>query len=140
VLDHLGLQAAVQWFAQRMEKRTGVACQVNADDFELDGELATFAFRAVQELLTNVLRHAGATRAWIRVRQPQEGGVRVEVEDNGRGLDEEHAFSGRSFGLSEVRERAHALGGTLTIERAASGGARVVIAIPARAGTRNKEA
>ncbi len=130
-LDHLGLQAAVQWFAHRTQKRTGLACEVAAEDVPLDGEVATFAFRAIQELLTNVVRHSGATRAWIRVRRAA-GGLRVEVEDNGKGMAPECVSAGHSFGLPEVRERALALGGTMEIERAAAGGARVALFIPLR--------
>src|SRR5207247_9970274 len=89
VLDQLGLTAAIGWHAGDFRKRTGIRCKLSlpSDTPMLDRERATAAFRIFQELLTNVARHAGATRIDVAMRV--DSGARVlTVEDNGRGIAE----------------------------------------------------
>ena len=114
VLDDLGLVAAIEWLAADFEKRTGLACMATlpATDIALDLGLAVVLFRIVQEALTNVIRHAKATRVEIRLRAT-EGELTMEVEDNGRGIVPQQIADPRSLGLFSMRERAAALGGTV---------------------------
>jgi signal transduction histidine kinase len=80
----------------------------------------------VQEALTNVARHAGASRAWVTVRRDTEG-LDVEVMDDGRGPDTDLREGG---GLTGMRERAAALGGTVQAGSGPRGGFRVVVRFP----------
>jgi PAS domain S-box-containing protein len=131
-LDELGLEAAVEWLAQDFQKRTGIICRLETDfdERELEQDLTTTMFRIVQECLTNIVRHASAVRANIRLKKTGND-LLLEVEDDGRGIDETDATGAHSFGLLGMRERALLLGGTIKIERRdAAQGTRVVVRIP----------
>jgi signal transduction histidine kinase len=88
-------------------------------------------YRAVQESLTNVARHAGAKNAWV-VLAVENGALHVEVEDDGRGIAPEDLGKSRSLGLKGMRERIAFLGGTLEIARAPRGGTRLRLRVPVR--------
>ena len=131
-LDELGLEAAVEWLAQDFQKRTNIVCSLETDfdERELNQNLTTTMFRIVQECLTNIIRHASATRANIRLKKAN-GDLLLEVEDDGRGINESDASAAHSFGILGMRERALLLGGTIKIERRdAAQGTRVVVRIP----------
>lgn len=131
-LDELGLEAAVEWLAQDFQKRTGIICKLETDfdERELEQDLTTTMFRIVQECLTNIVRHASAARANISLKKTGDD-LLLEVEDDGRGIDETDASGAHSFGLLGMRERALLLGGTVKIERRdAAQGTRVVVRIP----------
>ena len=133
VLDHLGLVAAVEWQAQDFEKLTGVATRldVSATTMPVNGPTATTVFRMLQETLTNVARHAGATRVEITLEiGPEE--VLLRVGDNGRGISEEERTDRRSLGLVGLRERAIGCGGELSIEGRPGAGTVVSARIPTR--------
>ncbi len=108
VLDDLGLVAAVEWQAQEFERSTGITAQleVQAAHPELDDICATTAFRILQETLTNVARHAHATRVTIALQVSAEE-LTLEVRDNGRGISESERMSstvtgsGRQPGASD---------------------------------------
>jgi signal transduction histidine kinase len=86
-------------------------------------------FRVAQEALLNVHKHARATRVDVRVEQ-REGAVVLEVIDDGVGLADEAAGSGRGAGLRGMRDRADLLGGTLQVMRNAGRGTRLVLSLP----------
>ena len=98
VLDDLGLVAAVEWQAQEFERSTGIPAQleVQAGHPELDDQCATTAFRILQETLTNVARHARATRVKISLRVSAEE-LTLEVRDNGRGISGTEMLSPRRW-------------------------------------------
>jgi PAS domain S-box-containing protein len=131
VLDDLGLEAAVEWQGQEFERRTGVRCEVVSTlqpPPPLDRDLSTALFRILQESLTNVARHAEATR--VRVALRQEGGrIVLEVSDDGRGTGAPPAGR-RPLGVLGMRERARRLGGTLNITSADGRGTVVQVSIP----------
>ena len=131
VLDDLGLVAAVEWLAADFEKRTGLACVATlpATDIALDLGLAVGLFRIVQEALTNVIRHAKASRVEIRLRAT-EGELTLEVEDNGRGITPQQVANPRSLGLFSMRERAAALGGTVDFRSEPNQGTTVSVRVP----------
>jgi signal transduction histidine kinase len=133
VLDDLGLVAAIEWLAADFEKRTGLACMATlpAADIALDLGLAVVVFRIVQEALTNVIRHAKATRVEIRLRAT-EGGLAMEVEDNGCGITPQQVADPRSLGLFSIRERVAALGGTVDFRSEAGRGTTVMVRVPIR--------
>lgn len=128
-LDSLGLGPALQEEAHAFADHSGIECEVTVGDVPvLPPPVATALYRIAQEALTNVARHAGATRVAIRL-APERGGVVLHVEDNGRG------FTNRSgaeagLGLLGMRERAAQLGGEVRLARGANGGATVATYIP----------
>jgi signal transduction histidine kinase len=133
ILDNLGLVAAVEWAAEEFEARTGTSCRLDLpkNDIVIDPERATAIFRIFQETLTNVARHANATRVDVRLSK-EDGDVILEVSDNGRGIGAEQFSSGTSLGILGMRERAHLLGGELTIHGAEGEGMIVRVRIPER--------
>jgi len=109
VLDQLGVWAALEWYAGQVERRTGLACECVLDphavDTELDPERSTALFRIVQEALTNAARHAMASRVTISVTRDANQ-IKVEVQDDGKGISDERRFSSDSWGIAGMYERA----------------------------------
>jgi len=131
ILDQLGLPAAVEWLAQDFSRRTGIRCAtaILPTDGMIVDELATALFRIVQEALTNVLRHAGATRVDIEL-GVKSGCVALEINDDGSGITEAGTMGPASLGILGMRERASALGGVLEVAPRAGGGTRVAAWFP----------
>ena len=131
VLDELGLVAAVEWAAEEFQARTGTKCRLSLPDVEIaiDAERATALFRIFQETLTNVARHAHATEVNVRIAK-QDGGLTLEVHDNGKGISQEQYATSRSLGILGMRERALLLGGELNICGAPGKGTTVSVRIP----------
>ena len=133
MLDDLGLGDAAEWLVEDFAQRSGIACELDLDDAEDVSEftplVATALYRALQESLTNVARHAAATRVHVKLGF-EAGEAVLSVEDDGRGIDDEDRRKPRSFGLKGLRERAHYLGGTAAVESSPDGGTRVRVCIP----------
>lgn len=131
VLDRLGLQAAIEWRASDFERRSGVRCRVLTSGAQpaLDTLQSTELFRVFEEVLTNVGRHAQATRVRITIRRERDK-FALHVYDNGRGIPLEAVDSERSLGLIGMRERTTLLGGTLTVTRGRRRGTLAVVRIP----------
>jgi PAS domain S-box-containing protein len=133
MLDDLGLADAAGWLVEDFAQRSGVACKVDKPaEATLDGverSVATAVYRALQESLTNIARHAGAKHAWILL-AVEAGAVRLEVEDDGRGISLDALANTRSLGLKGMRERVLYLGGTVEVGRAVRGGTRVSVRVP----------
>ena len=140
MLDDLGLVATLEHLLHELSQRTGLVVSLDADDagVEFGEPLASSLYRMVQEALTNVVRHAGATEARIELRA-REGDLVLTVSDNGKGIDMAVAAASKSYGIMGIRERAHTLGGAARIERMEAGGTRVEIVVPV-ARFRRKEA
>jgi len=130
VLDQLGLEAAVEYLVQDTAKRTGIAVTLEADDFpRLPDELASHAFRIIQEALTNVTRHSKATRVEVSVRRAGKS-IILGVRDNGVGFAPGSLSGVRSLGLVGMRERALACGGTVMVQGKPGEGTLIVVTIP----------
>jgi signal transduction histidine kinase len=131
VLDAAGLAAAVEWQAQDFEKRTRIQCKVILSEriAEPDRERAIALFRILQEALTNVARHAKATRVEIEFGE-EEGNYLLQVRDDGIGIPDSQRNDSRSLGLIGMRERALIFGGEVGIEREPRGGTAVTVKIP----------
>jgi signal transduction histidine kinase len=131
ILDQLGLAAAIEWQAEEFQRRSGLRCQVSlpVEALQLDRERSTALFRIFQELLTNVARHAGATRVTVALRN-ESGRVVLTVEDNGRGIDAEVARSPKSLGLVGVRERVLPYGGRVEVQGIRGKGTLVRVSVP----------
>lgn len=114
VLDDLGLAPALDWLAARTADR-GVLCAVRHDDdvSTLPPAVASAAFRCAQEALTNVVKHARAGRAEVRV-SVEGGALTLRVSDDGEGIAPGE-FTGDGFGIIGIRERALALGGDVEL-------------------------
>ena len=127
VLDDLGLVAAIEWAVDEFQVRTGIESYVSLPqaDLALDAESATALFRILQEALTNVARHARATRVTVRLVQ-EHGNLSLEVQDNGEGIREEQ-LAGRSLGVLGMRERAILLGGQFSIGSTPKNGTTVTV-------------
>jgi len=121
VLD-LGLYAALEWQAEEFQRRSGIACDLVTDneDMELEDSVATVLFRIMQEALTNVLRHAKASRVRIELHRDLTGLV-MTIADNGVGMRNAQKSEQNSFGLVGIRERLYILGGELNIESSSNG-------------------
>jgi PAS domain S-box-containing protein len=133
MLDDLGLAAAASWLVEDFGKRYGITSRIEVTG---DGALenlpkssATAVYRAIQESLTNIARHAEAKNAWV-VLAAENGSLEVEVEDDGRGIAPEDLAKVRSLGLKGMRERIAFLGGSFEVARAARGGTRLRIKLP----------
>lgn len=130
VLDDLGLEAALRWLARTLGEPGGVRCEIETGAIAgLDGDLKTLAFRLVQESLTNVVKHARAHRAWIRV-GVRDGWLRVEVEDDGAGCAPDAIRAGIGSGVGGMRERVRLHGGRFVLAPRPGGGCRVQAAVP----------
>jgi signal transduction histidine kinase len=131
LLDQLGLEAALRQELRALEARTGLSCALalSGPAPALRAEQATALYRIAQEALTNVVRHAGARRVTLRL-STAAGAVRLEVEDDGRGLGE-RAAGAVTLGLAGMRERARRLGGELVLGPGRAGGTLVSATIPA---------
>jgi signal transduction histidine kinase len=133
VLDDLGLVAAVSAHVAGVAERAKLAIDlaVEPQAFEVDAERGTACFRVLQEALTNVVKHAKATRVQVALAL-RAGELALEVVDDGRGLGAGPRRAG--FGLVGMRERAAALGGTLEVGVGPAGGTRIALRLPAPAG------
>jgi len=126
----LGIVAALEWQAREFEKGSGIACVFRSAEreIELDPDHAAALFRVFQEALTNVAKHAGATRVTVTLRRQRQH-LTLAICDNGRGIAPADRLKPASFGLRGMSERARALGGTLTLSAAPGGGTMVTIKI-----------
>lgn len=131
VLDDLGLTAAIEWQAEEFEHRTGITCKVTSDprDIILDRDRSTAIFRIFQESLTNVARHAQATRVTASLKE-KAGTLELKVRDNGRGITKEQISDPKSFGIMGMRERVYAWEGQVTVKGAPGQGTTVAVRIP----------
>ncbi|HZD52737.1 MAG TPA: sensor histidine kinase [Woeseiaceae bacterium] len=132
VLDDLGLGAALRWLSRTTSESSEVAIALAVPDrLTLDEETETIVFRVVQEALTNVVKHSGATRARISIEQ-QEGSLRVAIVDNGCGFDADGVLAGTDGGLGVrgMRDRAALFGGELGIESAPGEGTMLTLDLP----------
>jgi signal transduction histidine kinase len=135
VLDDLGLVAAIRWYAEtRLEPMgTRVHLETEGDERRLPSPIETAIFRVAQEALTNVARHAEAENVAISL-SFQNGMVRVEVEDDGKGFDvaaiERGADSTRGLGLLGMRERVGLLDGSVAIDSEPNSGTAISIEVP----------
>jgi two-component system, NarL family, sensor histidine kinase UhpB len=133
VLDQLGLEAAIEYLVQETTQRTGIAITLHAQEFpRLPQDLASHAFRIIQEALTNVTRHSKATRAEVAVRRAG-GSLILGVSDNGVGFAPDTLSGLRSLGLVGMRERALACGGVLMVQGKPGEGTSIVVTIPLKA-------
>jgi signal transduction histidine kinase len=131
VLDEVGLTAAIAWQAREFQKRTGIRCKaaLPTNGLALGPERSTAVFRIFQEVLTNVARHANATRVDILMQLDTETLV-LHVEDNGKGISEASIHSPKSLGLLGMRERVLPFGGAIEVMGRSGNGTKVAVSVP----------
>ena len=130
VLDEIGLCAAIEWQAREFSRRTGIRCVVEiAPGFtDPDKDRSTALFRIFQELLTNVARHANATKVAVQLADSEL--LTLKVEDNGRGIQDQEFESPKSLGFLGLRERVLAFGGSIDVKGREGKGTSVSVSIP----------
>ena len=128
ILDDFGLSAAIEWQAEEFQKRTGIECRISlaSDESNLNKEKSTNLFRIVQESLTNVIRHADATKVEINLLE-KGGKLLLEIVDNGKGISKDAVTNPKSFGLIGIKERVHSLGGEVDIVGTPHEGTRLMV-------------
>ena len=131
VLDDLGLVAAIEWQLEQFQARAGLKCHWtnNAGNVELTRERATAVFRILQEILTNVLRHAHATNLYVRLGRSKHY-FELEVKDDGVGITVSQRTNSQSLGLLGMKERALLVGGEVRITGKERGGTTVLVRVP----------
>ena len=134
VLDEIGLSAAIEWQAREFQRRTGIRCTVEISPSmrDPDKERSTALFRIFQELLTNVARHANATRVNAKL-SDGEAHISLRVEDNGRGITNKEIEGATSLGFLGLRERVLAFGGTIHVQGEEGRGTLISVTIPVTA-------
>jgi signal transduction histidine kinase len=131
MLDTFGLSAAIEWQAEEFVKISGIPCEVSLpeDEISLDRDTSTALFRILQESLTNIVRHAKASRVSVLLWNENHMTV-LQVQDNGVGIPA-HLLAGRaSFGRLSMKERALMLGGTVVVMSGPGAGTTIVVRVP----------
>lgn len=133
VLDDLGLHAALEWLTEQSSRRLGIEVTLrrDADEPPADPRVATATYRAVQEALDNVERHARATDVAVTLHRQGES-LELSVEDNGLGLPAGALEQPSTWRLRTLEEHIKVLGGSLWLENVRGGGTRLRLAVPLR--------
>jgi PAS domain S-box-containing protein len=131
VLDDLGPVAAIEWQLEQFQSRSGLKCHWtnNAGNVELTRERATAVFRILQEILTNVLRHAQANNLYVKLGRSKNH-FELEVKDDGVGISVSQRRNSRSLGLLGMKERALLVGGEVRITGKERAGTTVLVRVP----------
>jgi PAS domain S-box-containing protein len=145
MLDDLGLTAAIEHHAAKFEAQTGIVCglEMSHADYDLDEPVATALFRIVQESLTNVARHSGASRVTIHLKELGDkipgNKILLVIQDDGCGLPARQPSGKKTYGLLGMRERIKMLGGTLDMFNEAGAGARIEVYLSKYPVTRTRQ-
>jgi signal transduction histidine kinase len=131
ILDEAGLVSTLEWYMPTVERQTGIdiSYEKSGISFNVDGTAAIHIYRVLQEALNNVARHAGARKAWVRLRFLEQA-LELEIEDHGRGIVTQSTKPAKGIGLVAMRERAELLGGSLDFLQPREGGTLVRLRIP----------
>lgn len=136
ILYELGFEAALQWLGEETQEKHNIEVKVQNDGNSkpMSDETSIILYKAVQELLMNIVKHAQAHKATVSIRRVGDT-VRISVEDDGVGFDVSETepygkFIGAGFGLFNIHERLQGIDGLLEIEPGTSHGTRVVIVAP----------
>jgi PAS domain S-box-containing protein len=131
ILDDLGLVAALEWQAQELQKHTEIGFEFKASPKEitLDRDRSTAIFRICQEALTNVVRHANATKVKVTLKE-EPSRIVLRISDNGKGIEKRQLSDPKSFGLIGMKERAMSWGGEVKINGTPGMGTTIIVSIP----------
>ncbi len=131
LLDDLGIIAAIEWQAEEFQNRTGIKCGLTVEPSEiiLDDKLSIEIFRIFQEALTNVARHADATKVKV-VLKDSDGKLVLKIKDNGRGITEKEITDPQSIGIIGIKERIYPWDGKIAISGIQGEGTTITVTIP----------
>ena len=131
VLDDLGLEAAIEWHAAKFEEQNGISCLLKTSNVSgnYDKTVNTAVYRIFQEALTNVTRHANATKVIIEFYEKNSILV-LEVADNGKGIWDTEKSNTQSLGITGMKERAYMINATFSIKKRKEGGTIVSLSVP----------
>lgn len=131
VLDHFGITAAIEWQAKEFQKQTAIRCRLNLpkQEIQLSEAKSIAVFRVFQEILTNIARHANATRVDVHL-DIEGNNLVLTVADNGKGIKPEDISAKKSLGIFGMKERARSVNGKLTISGISNIGTTVTLTIP----------
>jgi PAS domain S-box-containing protein len=131
ILDEVGLLAAIRWEARQFEARTGIICDFESsiENAPVSREQSIAIFRIFQEALTNILRHASATRVGITMNGDGDEFV-LTIRDDGRGITAQESSGQYSLGILGMRERAHLIEGEIDIQGVEGKGTVIVLRVP----------
>jgi len=129
ILEELGLESTIDWYLSTVEKQLGIQVTYERSGTAppIDATIGIHVYRVLQEALSNVARHSGSDRAWVRLRV-DAATLELEVEDGGKGLTS--TAGRRGLGLVAMQERAAIVNGTLELLRPAQGGTLVRLSVP----------
>jgi signal transduction histidine kinase len=130
ILDELGLETAIKWYAKEFAERNGVEISIKMiSGIAIPVDFSLNIFRIVQESLTNISRHAKATRIYISLSKTDEC-ITLRISDNGIGIKLEEVESKKSLGIMGMKERAISMGGTFDIYGESGNGTVTKIVVP----------
>lgn len=131
VLEDLGLELAIEEFCQEFQERSGITIYFESHDFpeHINPEISNCLFYVVAECLRNVAKHAHATSASVRI-GVESGMIKLDIEDNGKGLHQKSERTRSGIGIIAMRERLHLFKGHFDIRPAEGAGTRVSVALP----------
>ncbi len=131
LLDDLGLAAAIEWQAGEFEKLTEIKCEFSSHpkDIIRNQDRSTAIFRIFQEAMTNVARHANATRVRVSLKE-EVGKIVLRIRDNGKGIEKDQIYDPKAFGIVGMRERARFWGGEVKMSGSPGKGTTVMVSIP----------
>jgi PAS domain S-box-containing protein len=132
LLDDLGLIAAMEWQVGDFQAHSGITSRFDStlESAPIGSDAMIAVFRVLQEALTNVARHAGATRVDVTVEEDHRGRLVLRIHDNGRGINADELQHSQSLGLMGMRERIQLLGGEFAIAGAPAKGTLLTICVP----------
>ena len=142
ILEELGLESTIDWYLSTLERQFGiqVSYERTGPAAAIDATAGIHVYRVLQEAVSNVARHSGASRALIRMRCDPDALV-LEIEDHGKGIAAQRETGidpwKRGLGLVTMRERAELLGGRLELRQPAQGGTLVRLTVPLKAVNRS---
>lgn len=131
LVDSIGFVAAAEWYLREYQSRSGINCEYIADIEEgiLNQDFSDALYRIFQEALTNVSRHAGASKVQVKLVR-KNGNIALEVRDNGRGITKKQIESPSAIGIVGMMERAEYLGGRCEISGISGAGTTVKVTMP----------
>lgn len=131
ILDMLGLLPAIEWLVEDFSKKSGIKFQINSEVKELNigSQFSTEVFRILQEILTNIIRHAKATKGTIDIYIKNDKYI-IDVKDNGIGIKQDSINSAYSLGILGMKERTSIFGGHIEFSNYEKQGTKVSIEIP----------
>jgi PAS domain S-box-containing protein len=131
ILEDFGLSAAIEWYLEDFQKRTGIQCSADIDPNIPKGKkgLRLMLFRVFQESMTNILRHTGATRVNVQL-NIASGLLTLKVKNNGKGITKGEMENPRSFGIIGIRERVRFWGGQSHFKGTPNKGTTMTVTIP----------